>query len=89
MTTITFSQAASEFNRNESKREIEKQEAIEEIKTSHFDCYDAYDIQALAQKAGMIPNEVRYLNAESQGINPLDLLHTFENDETDDIIDFY
>lgn len=86
---IEFVQAVSISQKISEERKQEIADTIEEIKTSCFDMYDARDIQALASKASMTCNEVRNMNTKHQKIHSLDLLHTFDDDETDDIIDYY
>lgn len=89
MKNIEFHQAVALHKVISEKRQQEIDETIKEIKNSCFDMYNAADINALAEKAGITPNECRYMNMEHQGLSTLDLLHTFEGDDTDSVIDFY
>jgi len=71
--------------------EISKEEIIQEIKETHLECMDATDINYFARKAGIEPNEVRRLMIQCDDTEKgfLDLLHSFDNDDTDSLIDFF
>lgn len=93
MEIIRYEQAYENFQKDNvsksQKRQQEIADALEEIQTSDFTCLSAADVNYLASKANITPNEARELNMKHTGVNALDMLNTFIDDETDSIFDFY
>lgn len=88
-TTINWNQAEQISQHETAKQKQDKIEAMEDIKTSDFSMLDATDIQFYANILDITCNEVREINIKHTGANAYDIMNSFENDETDDIIDFY
>ena len=71
---------------------VSKEEALEEIKTTHIECMTAMDINMFANDAGITPNECRRMMIQPDGNdneNFKAILNTFEDDETDSLFDYF
>ncbi len=100
---IHWEQAYQNFQHNKKEDLVEAKRMIEEIESSDFGFLDYRDIAFYAStlnelsnrvdKNGKVNpytnNEITRMNMEAKGIASYDLLHTFVDDDTDDVIDFY
>ena len=68
-----------------------KEALIKEFKTMHLSGHSAMDINIYAAEAGIEPNEVRRLmiHDEDANVDFMDEIQSFEDDETDSIIDYF
>ena len=66
---------------------------LQEICDTHLECLDARDINYYAAEVDLPPNEVRNMmiqpDSKDENQNFLSVLHSFDNDETDNIIDYF
>lgn len=100
---IQWEQAYSDFEHNK-KEDIEKvKRIIDEIETSNFTFLDSRDIHYYAnilneysnrkdKKGKSNPytaNEIRRMNMKAKNENGFHYMHTFIDDESDDIFDFF
>lgn len=88
-TTIQFDQAVKISQKAKAEKEQLQASILREVKESNFECYNARDISYFAEILEISSNEVRHINMEAQGVSSFDLIGTFEDDETDDMIDFF
>jgi len=89
--TIEFNIAQHKLIEQENKDRLRKEAALEEIKTTNIQGLDACDINLFAVEAGITPNEVRRLMLKPDDLDEAFQaeLYSFENDETDNIFDYY
>ena len=89
-TTIEWHEAIQISKEQQDFDIVERKRLLDEIQTSNFSMLDARDINYYAYELGYTPNEIRYIHlAAHPELTSLDLLNTFEDDDTDQIIDFY
>lgn len=82
---MTYTQA-ERFARAERERQIEQaQIKLEEFLSSDIGMLDAVDIAYYAEITGRTPNQLRRMHPSNDLTS---LLYSFENDDTDNIIDF-
>jgi ferritin len=104
MTThIHWEQAVTQFKHQKEEDLVEAKRIIEEIERSNFEVLDSNDVHWYASTLNELvervdengkpnpytANEIRRINMKAKGLNSFDFMHTFIDDETDDIIDFY
>lgn len=96
-TTFHYEQYTKEFKEKiekvREKERISKEEIIEEIKSTHIECLDAMDINYYAAASGLEPNVVRRMmiqpDNEDENENFMAIINSFDNDETDSLIDYW
>ena len=102
-TYIYWEQAAQYFEQNRKEDIQECKRLIEEIESSDFTVLDANDVNYYAnrlnelsdrkdEKGKPMPytaNEVRRINMNANDLHSFDMLNTFVDDITDDVIGFY
>ena len=95
---IQWEQAMSDFQHNNERDIVEAKRLIDEIETSNFSVLDARDIHYYAgrlneltnRKEPYTANEIRRMNMDSNDdVDQYDMIASFYEDETDDIIDFF
>jgi len=100
---IHWEQAYESFKHNKAFNIAEAKNLIKEIETTSFEIYGWADINFYVlslndlsnrtdKKGNPQPythNEVRRMNMVARGLTPYDMLRTFEDDPSDDVIEFY
>ncbi len=87
---ISFSQATKIRKEIQLKTKEERLDIIEEIETSSFEMYEATDINMFAASLNITPNKVREIHLKAnRELTKNDLIHTFNNDDTDSLLYFY
>jgi len=88
---IEWTQASSFVQKHREEVKVNKKEALKELRSTHLEVLDAQDVRYLADEAGVSPNEARKLMIKPKDINERFIaeMNSFENDETDDMIDYF
>ncbi len=91
MNTIQYEVGVSRWKKHKEQIIVDKEAVIQEIKETMIECLDATDINYLAAEAGITPNEVRGLMLKPNDPHEAFMaeIHSFENDETDAIFEYY
>ena len=88
-TTISWSNAVSINKHIQESKEVNKQEQkryLQEFLDNSFEMLDSRDIHFFAEMTGKSANELRRLHPQANYSN---LVESFIDDETDDIISFF
>ena len=96
-TAIIWSQAKQLSAETIEANKIKFNHTLQEIKESDFSMLDYLDVAYYAQILTQCDpdqdtweaNDVRRLNMANTKANSFDIINTFENDDSDEIIDFY
>lgn len=83
---VTWSQAEQMANESRQYQLEQAEIKLEEFMTSDISMMDAVDIFYYAEITKLEPNQLRRIHPESDF---QDYLHTFENDDSDDILTFF
>jgi len=88
---IEWNKARHLHEQHQIQEKKHKEALIEEFKTMHLSGHSAMDINIYAAEAGIEPNEVRRLmiHDEDANVDFIDEIQSFEDDETDSIIDYF
>ncbi len=85
-TVIQWSEAIQFAIESEAKQKIDKSHYLQEFKENDLSMLDAADIHFYAEMTGIDANDLRRLHPQKDTAL---LLHSFEGDDTDDIMDFF
>jgi hypothetical protein len=90
-TVISWTQASSFAEKHKEDIIINREQALIELRSTHLEVLDAQDVQYLAKEAGVMPNEARKLciKPEDSYQRFMAEVHSFDNDCTDDLIDYF
>lgn len=87
---IHWEQALQVSEKQQKISKERRKELIKEIAESDFSMFDATDINYFAGALDIDSNLVRAIHLRANPhLTNFDLIHTFENDDTDSVIDFY
>ena len=89
--TITYESAIFWQKQEQIIEQENREDALQEIKDTCIDGLDAADVNYMASAAGIHPNEARRLfrKPNDSGERFMAEVNSFENDETDNIIDYF
>ena len=86
---IEWHQAVQISKEVQKHTRAEKLAAWEAVKTEDMELYDAQDIAYYAEILGVEPNKIRRWNMKFKGKDAYDFINTFQNDDSDHILNFY
>jgi hypothetical protein len=89
--TISYESAIFWQHKEQERQEIQREDILEEVKTTQLECMDARDINYYAGILGIEPNKVRdmMLQPEDPQLAFEAQINSFADDETDSIINYF